>query len=455
MDRSFYDVVVEGDQGEHIVFNTLRSSLAVLDEDAYRCYAQLAGDLLETLADAGILVDDAQKEVDDQREWFARDKADRNTLTLCLAPTYQCNFACPYCYEKGQNAPGRMSQDTIAGIAAFVERSFDRIGFERLFIQWYGGEPLLCLDIVESLSRQLMRFCTDRNLAYGAEVITNASLADEEAANTLAQCGITQAMPTLDGCEELHNQRRVCRSGGNSFELVSTGIENLLHAGIEANVAVGLDKRSVGDYRKLKSWAASRNGVEVFPTMVRDYLGCFGEGAFKEPEFDLFTREEFAWMAYELAKESGYGVEAIRSMLSPIRNFCRGQLESYFVIDAFGDAYKCDGRMGYREHSLFNVRDDFDIGAHVTAPYNPLDDPLCRTCRILPLCKGQCTWDRALLDDGCHPFKYTVEAYVGDYRNLFGRAEGAITIFAPPIDLDSFFSSPLKGDGLTLSGFIE
>lgn len=453
MEHSIFTISVENNTQEYILFNTLRGSLAVLDADAYDDYLNLADRRLDMLARAGFVVADAQSEIDLQRDRFNEDKNNRDTLSLCLAPTYRCNLACSFCYEREQSISGHMLPEVLEGIVAFVERAYQRDAFKRLSIIWYGGEPVLCLDVIERLSDRLIGFCTENEIGYAAEIISNATLIDADVAGRLAQCRITHALPTFAGGRDIHNRRRADKAGGDSFEMTKKGIESLHAAGIGSGIAVNVDKRSFNDYRSLRSWVHDCEGLTIFPAMIRDYLGNFDKGPFGDGEYDLFSREEFSWAVYGLHEEEGLTVDALRRLLSPIRNFCRGQLENYFVIDSRGDLYKCDGWMGYREHALGSVLEGAALSDSVTAPYNPMDDPLCCSCSLLPLCKGQCAWDRTLFQEGCHPFKYTIGEYIKAYRDCFGSSRGSVTVFVEPFDLEEFFAQPFTGDGLTLATY--
>lgn len=68
------------------------------------------------------------------------------------------------------------------------------------------------------------------------------------------------------------------------------------------------------------------------------------------------------------------------------------------------------------------------IDAQGVPAYNPYDDPVCARCPILPMCMGECSWDRALIGDSCHVFKDNLPAYLRDWRACFGPVQGAVTV---------------------------
>lgn len=65
-------------------------------------------------------------------------------LNLTIAPTSNCNFRCPYCYERNSLNEKRMNDTTANDILKMIE---DRIPhLEAIDLTWYGGEPLLELE---------------------------------------------------------------------------------------------------------------------------------------------------------------------------------------------------------------------------------------------------------------------------------------------------------------------
>lgn len=83
----------------------------------------------------------------------------RNSLCFIIYPTLACNFRCPYCYQDHENE--NMSAETAAGIVSYVRKNISK--FRELHIAWFGGEPLLKMDLIEKMSKELMDICPKRN----------------------------------------------------------------------------------------------------------------------------------------------------------------------------------------------------------------------------------------------------------------------------------------------------
>lgn len=52
-------------------------------------------------------------------------KFDKNYLSLVIAPTLACNFACTYCYESGHTHSKRITKSTEDEIINFINQFTD------------------------------------------------------------------------------------------------------------------------------------------------------------------------------------------------------------------------------------------------------------------------------------------------------------------------------------------
>ena len=72
-------------------------------------------------------------------------------LHLVMMPTEACKFRCTYSYEDFRLA--RMQPAVVRGVERLLSRR--ELDLRRLEIAWFGGEPLLALDIDQRLSRHV------------------------------------------------------------------------------------------------------------------------------------------------------------------------------------------------------------------------------------------------------------------------------------------------------------
>ncbi len=451
MERSYYTVVTEGKNGELIAFNTLLGSLALLDVEAAEELVAGEGSCVQQLADAGFMLEHADDEIDLQRVHFQKDIHATDTFGMVLAPGYACNFACPYCYQQGLHKTGKMTQEMLERIMKLVEAYYERDHFENFYLGWYGGEPLLYLDVIEAFSQMILPFCDERGISTRMDLISNTSLATPEVARRLAECRVDFAMCTFEGMRDMQNARRLSRNGEDTFESVLQGMENFRDAGIKAMVMANLDKNNASDLDDLQELFAEK-GFEFNYDMLKDYYNDYALGGHTCPGIDLFTEDEYAKFSHDrFLKEVPQQAQTFAGMFTPVRNYCRRYLENYLVIDGEGDVYKCDGWMGHEDWKLFSVFDDVDVNNLRTSTYDPHDDPECATCRVLPLCRGYCRWEREAMGF-CSMFKRNTEDYVRDYRACFGDTGLApgeqVKVLVAPRDIEAFYAVPMNSRGI-------
>ena len=59
----------------------------------------------------------------------------------------------------------------------------------------------------------------------------------------------------------------------------------------------------------------------------------------------------------------------------------------------------------------------------------PLDEK-CSPCELLPLCMGNCIWEREATGMPCHPLKGRMGSYLRVYRSCFGEGQPGVTLLA-------------------------
>jgi uncharacterized protein len=138
-------------------------------------------------------------------------------LHLILMPTEQCNFRCVYCYEDFQH--GEMSRAVVDSIKALLARRI--VTLDRLSLEWFGGEPLLALPIVEEI--QGYAFDLARRHAaihFAGSMTTNGSLLTRRRFERLLGLEVRDYQISLDGTQETHDSMRQRLGGGGSFKTI-------------------------------------------------------------------------------------------------------------------------------------------------------------------------------------------------------------------------------------------
>lgn len=398
-----------------IVLNLLKGSctkLSLTDMLALSSLKSLKEDnpALKRLAKLGIIVNFDEYAVVESLARGACAYPMGVSITIC--PTMGCNFDCPYCFEN--HRAGKMSeavQDEVLGLA---ERMLDASGAKRLSITWFGGEPLLAPDVIETLSERLMALAERKGAAYYAEIITNGYLLDQKNADLLERVKVIWIQITLDGIGAAHDATRRLAGGGPTFSRITDNLRNVKISG-RVTIRHNVHEENYKEVEKLRSFVEelsreSGNDLHYYPAV------CFVSDAASE-------RENQVGVLYG-AEKSDIGLLRDTGRFGPGKGHYCGFNSLWLVtVDEQGNLMKCweDADKPERSFGSAAVWDpknpifSADRPDNLTAYLNTagaLDDAECRDCVWLPACRGGCPNKRLFEKKTCVPYKNDPEAYV-------------------------------------------
>ena len=283
---SKYTIPFERDNIQFL-YNTQTLSLITVDRDLYELISDsihnpeklhsIDDETYRFLLDKCI-IDDSDSCCQDFRtkmEYLKRLKSfGGKTLSLVIAPTLACNFACPYCYEA--NLPLSLMDEKVEnGIIDFINSFSSRC--DSLEICWEGGEPLLGIDKIKSLLERI-ETKSSLPLTYHS-IITNGYLLSEEMLNYFKTKNLNFVQITIDGKEATHNKSRILKNGGNSYERIINNIDMVTRVMpdclvvVRTNVHEG-NKDEFGSIYKdfCMRWEGKK--VRLFPAFVMPNSNC-------------------------------------------------------------------------------------------------------------------------------------------------------------------------------------
>lgn len=335
---------------------------------------------------------------------------DRTSLGLAIAPTMACNMACEYCYE--ENKKGRMRPEVIESILNFVEPRAAAI--RALDINWYGGEPLLAMDIIEDITESLLDLGEEYKFDFVASMVTNGYLLNRENVDRLIELKVGNLQITLDGPSHIHNRKRPLKNGQDSFDTI---LKNIAYAKgkFVINIRVNVDKsftpEIVGQLLDELDRAGLKDGIglyfgrlEASTTACANIAeDCYGAEGFAKIETDF----------YRILLEKGF---AVTHLPSPQATACFAQLVNSFMLDPEGNLYKCYNFVGDVTNAMGNIKDSLDYRHPNFRGYfefDPFENETCRSCDILPVCMGGCPAHRANIrleeSEACETWKHNLK----------------------------------------------
>ncbi len=413
MKYSRYNITAKVSDSCYVLYNLLSEALIELDEEnlAYfqRCLEpENEGDgRLTILHDNGFLIDDDYDEIDFLRYANKKYCSMNDVLQLTIAPTMDCNCKCAYCFEKPH--AGKMTEETAEAVYQFIVSQHKAMRYRFIHVDWFGGEPMLCWDVIRDLSRRLIRFSEENGIAYSAGLITNGTIVTPELVREMREARISDIQITLDGDRETHDSRRMFRNDRGTFDVILNNLRHFIDSGMTVSIRVNIDRRNIGALEKVKEAVRAVNPqCRAYPAMVENFTDMA-----QEDLQSLMGSSEFS-----LAVKSKYLLVDIARDELPTRFIsCQAQKLNSFGIDERGYLYKCWNELGMPELAFGTV---FDYPGKVVgknlvkfAGKDYLSHPECMACKVLPICMGGCAKLRQKNEElPCIAEKYCIEEYV-------------------------------------------
>jgi len=328
------------------------------------------------------------------------DKIYGRMLSLTIMPTEQCNFRCKYCYEKFEK--GRMSEEISTGVIKYLKKNLS--SYSGLDISWFGGEPLLAVDIIEKMSKEICQLCKKLKKPYLAGMTTNGYYLTPEILERLLKYRIYHYQITLDGTEHDHNKYRVLGDGSPTFNVIMENLKRISKQisskRLKISIRVNLTKetyKNLDDFMILMIKEFGQD--ERFDIFVRP-VGNWGGDRVQQIQPDLFGQvTPFFSKLLEYKKKTPFKFGNYAKMLNG--GVCYAAVRNNYVIGSDGKIYKCtlhfEKDFNQIGRVLTNVGFDIDyakLAKWITPDCVP---EKCKGCFMAHACPGgQCAAQRMI-----------------------------------------------------------
>lgn len=384
----------------YVSSSVLQNEVALVDDEIQEFYSivdngcsSLSSPLKQSLHEEGILAD---KEEITKQLYEVQDLMGENLL-LTIIPTENCNFRCLYCYEK--KAPTVMTLEQVRHIKKYIEQSIARMDY--VCIGWFGGEPMLCLEIVLDISSFVQGLQMKHNFGYHGQMTTNGFLLDLDCFKKLYNVGVVEYQVTLDGWE--HDKTRPHASGKGTLDTI---LRNLIEISrlpedeynykitIRRNVLDGDHDFSWYDYLFSLFGKDKRFKVSVCP--VCDW----GGESVKKLNLATDDRKDLIYrMHNEYLDKIGQQHDALSD--DPFSHICSASFPYGLIFNANGKIEKCTIALGDPKNVVGRI--DSDIGVQIDEAANKkwysfgLKDE-CYTCKEVLGCLNLCCRKKIIID---------------------------------------------------------
>ncbi|MFT5647412.1 MAG: hypothetical protein ACI976_002102 [Aureispira sp.] len=342
-----------------------------------------------------------------------------DNLGYTIQPGANCQLGCNYCGQ--EHTDKTMSEEHQEKMLTRIE-SMVESRHKQLSITWYGGEPIMALKQIRTLTPRLKAIAAKHGMAYKSDMVTNGVGLKLRVFEELAgDLDVSHFQITLDGTAEEHDQRRFTKKGGNTFEVI---IKNILAAtkhpiyqqkGCNITVRCNINNDNKENIKNLVWYLASLDLQEKITFDFQAVTDWGDNGA----SADSMSKEEFG--AYEIERM----IETIQlgfkyDNFIPERNnkVCMVVDEKSEVFDAYGNIYSC-WELPYTpvyENSVFQYghldKDESEFTRDPMRDWNksiPTNDSWCKSCKFLPVCGGGCPQKWLEKTPACPSFKFNIE----------------------------------------------
>jgi uncharacterized protein len=381
---------------------------ALLAGDPVMVPGDLLGPATDRLRRAGFLVDPDEDEVATVRERYlaARGHA---PVSLVVTTTMDCNLGCYYCFESRTGEA--LSVANVPGLVELAAQRLARRGKTSLHVDWYGGEPLLGAEFLESASTALQEYCAAHGVRYHASVVSNGTRWPDDVGEFVARHRIRQVQISFDGMADNHDRRRRFRPGFRRQSDVSSfaqaaGLVDQLLLHTRVDLRFNADRGNAGDLPDFVRFARDRGWFDApfrcVATVAK--LSAYSDrSSFLRPHEltpEVFDELEATLRAL-LPASARDDQDLVGGLPHPRTSVCGALAPDSAVIGADGLEYRCGLQVGERHRAVGRAGrqllplvstpgDDRFADRGWWEAFDPTTLPTCSRCSFLPVCWGGC-----------------------------------------------------------------
>ncbi|MDR2408172.1 MAG: SPASM domain-containing protein [Bacteroidales bacterium] len=347
---------------------------------------------------------------------YALHEYNRNRPNFTFVVAYDCNFRCPYCFEKEVLSKSKhwskqvFSKEMVDKAYQLIENIFQKgNGYENKEIKLYGGEPLLAAN------KEIVNYIVQKGVKLGCHFYAITNGYDLDSYLDLTKPGLIDRLQiTIDGTKEYHDNRRIHFKNKESFDKIIHNIKEALIRNIQITVRMNTDMNnidSLGELKKTFQDAGFYNhkNFSIYSAILdgqknENQSNCLNmECDFTENnnEITYLNYREY----YDKLTGNNYDIEtndiSIKNILTSIRESkplpvhstnCGAQTGMY-ILDPYGDIYTCLKFVGCKEHIIGNYMENLSWNSDCLSIWrnrNIGTVEQCSKCKYSLFCGGGC-----------------------------------------------------------------
>ena len=172
---------------------------------------------------------------------------------LGIIPTRSCNLACRYCaFGACEDDGDAMDLSMARGVVEWMADRVAERGDDVLAIDFFGGEPMIAPEVVETAIDTCRRLAVERGWRSRTEMATNGYYDGKR--RDFVSRNIDNLMLSFDGPAEVHDMHRPLKNGHGSYETVAASAAAFSAGPADLSIRVCSTAGSVGRIEQDTEW---------------------------------------------------------------------------------------------------------------------------------------------------------------------------------------------------------
>jgi len=444
---SHYTIITDplNAEQDRVIFSTRTSQARIVKNHIYEAVLNSVGSELPEsergeLIRTKILVPNDEYELQSIVEENKSNIDESDILYEVIQVSANCQLGCDYCGQ--HHTKTFLANSVYDNLLSRIRKKLTTKTYSRLFVGWFGGEPLMGLKQIRELTPLLKQIADEFNIPFGAKIVTNGmSLKENIFLELVKELYIQHIEITLDGIAPFHNTRRITKEGHSTFDIIFNNLlsicnrEDFLSFNCKLSVRCNVDERNEDGVSPLIDLLYQHNLQEkiayFYPIGV--YSWAQNDAHKKSMTKEEFAEKEIGWLMELIQK--GFNVSLLPGR---VKSVCMAVSKDSDMYDPYGNIMSCTevsltpvyensryiaGNLKFPSETYLNQR------AHSTWNDEVLDGKFpCHSCKMLPACGGACpkSWHEDMR--ACPPNKFNIKqklelSYIVSKRDLVELVE--------------------------------
>lgn len=333
---------------------------------------------------------------------FVPFKGESVVKALCLHIAHDCNLRCGYCFaSQGEYQSGRALMPLSVGKKALdflIARSGKR---QHLEVDFFGGEPLMNLDVVKALVKYGRELEAKHNKKIAFTITTNCVQVDQDFVD-FCDKEIHNVVLSLDGREHIHDDVRKTVNNKGSFELVMPKAKMMAfarQAKEQSYYVRGTFTKNNLDFSKDVLFLADQGfeQISIEPVVLPDKHELAIQKSDLPQIFAEYQRLAHEYLARRKDPENWFNFFHFMMDLDEGPCIAKkmggcGAGSEYVAITPQGDIYPCHQFVGQEQHRM---------GSLITGEFNHAMQDTFRACNIVTKDECRGCWAKYYCSGGC------------------------------------------------------